>query len=524
MALMHFQHKKIGKRTHGPRAATMAINYITRFEKPDREAAAEAVSYNARDSAASVILAGRMPSEKNEAARWLEARAAEDRIDARICDTFIMALPRELTREQHQELVRDWCETVTQGKAAYFAAIHDKRKDADNPHAHILLRDRDYSLGDVAEKKRPRVIGTTTSKKEIEEAEKRGWRVPPRATTWDLRVSWADATNRALERAGLSVRLDPRSLKDQGIDREPQIHEGPQGKAARAKGYEPQSQTREKGARVIPYPAIDQGTRSDYNARIKAANSNERRSDPEFLQKEALREEQKVKRAELYAGQRTERKALSEQHTAEWAEHKKFGQKLYANARDEAYRETGELYASRWKEINQIGNAQTREAAAEALKAEQQATYKSLSQERLAEARVLKNDSYQELKERLRTEREALSKRLREEAKAAIHAQAAERQRLHQRWDLVREQKAAALESAQLTTSQHMHHVQTRALRKIGRDGQANAGRASPSQAAPSPLEKAIAKIAEVQEHLKDGTDRTQHLETPQKTRGDRER
>ncbi len=126
MALMHFQHKKIGKRTHGPRAATMAINYITRFEKLDREAAAEAVSYNARDSAASVVLAGRMPDGKNEAARWLEARADEDRIDARICDTFIMALPRELTREQHIELIRDWCETVTQGKAAYFAAIHDK--------------------------------------------------------------------------------------------------------------------------------------------------------------------------------------------------------------------------------------------------------------------------------------------------------------------------------------------------------------------------------------------------------------
>ena len=61
MALMHFQHKKIGKRTHGPRAATMAINYITRYEKQDREAGAEAVNDSARESAASVILAGRMP-------------------------------------------------------------------------------------------------------------------------------------------------------------------------------------------------------------------------------------------------------------------------------------------------------------------------------------------------------------------------------------------------------------------------------------------------------------------------------
>lgn len=521
---MHFQHKKIGKRTHGPRAATMAINYITRYEKQDREAGAEAVSYNARESAASVILAGRMPLDRNEAARWLEERAAEDRIDARICDTFIMALPRELTREQHAELIRDWCETVTQGKAAYFAAIHDKNKDADNPHAHILLRDRDYSQEGVAEKKRPRVIGTTTSKKEIEDAQKRGWRVPPRATTWDLRVGWADASNRALERAGLSVRIDPRSLKDQGIDREPQIHEGPQGKASRAKGHEPKSQTREKGARIIPYPAIDQGTRSDYNASIKAANSNERRHDPEYLQKEALREDQRLQRAELYAAHRAERKALSEQHTAAWSAHKEFANTLYIGAREEAYTRTGELFASRWKEIDQIANAQTREAAAEALKAEQQAAYKTLAQERLAEARVTKNDQYQELKTRLREEREALNKRLRDDAKAAVHTQAGERQRLNQTWDLVRSQKAAAVESAQLSTSQHMHHVQTRALRKIEREGHASAGGAAAQQEGPSPLAKAMAKITEVQEHLKGGHDQNQRLDTPQRTRGDRER
>jgi len=48
-----------------------------------------------------------------------------------------------------------------------------------------------------------------------------------------VRERWADLSNKALERAGHSVRIDHRSLKEQGIDREPTVHLGPA-----ASGYE----------------------------------------------------------------------------------------------------------------------------------------------------------------------------------------------------------------------------------------------------------------------------------------------
>jgi hypothetical protein len=41
-----------------------------------------------------------------------------------------------------------------------------------------------------------------------------------------LRDAWEQEANIALERAGREERVDKRSLQDQGIDREPQLHVG----------------------------------------------------------------------------------------------------------------------------------------------------------------------------------------------------------------------------------------------------------------------------------------------------------
>lgn len=311
MAIMHFQHKSMGKTTHKSRMATSAVFYITR----DMEAAqlgrdedgqpvlatgrdmdtgretflaseeghgpGEAVSYNARESAASVVIAGRMPADRPGACAFLEKGAAEDRKNARVCDTFIIGLPRELDKDQRVALLRDWCETVTKGKAAYFAAIHDKGRDADNPHAHVIIRDRDYSK-DCPEKERGRVIGTTTNKEALERAERLGQPPPPRMTTWDLRASWAEAQNRAYERAGMDIQIDPRSYRAQGIDKEPGIHEGRNAHKLAAEGKTPQSQDREAGPtgreREVPYTAIDQGrSRIEENAARAARNAERER-------------------------------------------------------------------------------------------------------------------------------------------------------------------------------------------------------------------------------------------------------
>ena len=61
---------------------------------------------------------------------------ATERI-ARVIDKVACgSLPIELTHDENLNLVRDFCERLTEGRAAWAAAIHDGPKDHDNPHAH----------------------------------------------------------------------------------------------------------------------------------------------------------------------------------------------------------------------------------------------------------------------------------------------------------------------------------------------------------------------------------------------------
>jgi hypothetical protein len=165
---------------------------------------------------------------------WLRDAERADRVNARVVDKLVVALPRELDADARRELVRDFCEDVTGGRMPYVAAIHDKGEDAENPHAHVMLRDRDFATG-------KRVLQTTE-----------------RGSTERLREAWEVAANRALERAGVAERIDRRSLAAQGIEREPTRHIGPHVEAMDRKGMNPE---RLGDARVV----------EDYNRRADAA-------------------------------------------------------------------------------------------------------------------------------------------------------------------------------------------------------------------------------------------------------------
>ena len=71
---------------------------------------------------------------------------------------------------------------------------------------------------------------------------------------------------------GIDVRYDPRTLKEQGIDRDAQIHIGPKAQALEEKGYHFDSQDRIRGERSIPYTLFDQASRAAHNAQIIEAN------------------------------------------------------------------------------------------------------------------------------------------------------------------------------------------------------------------------------------------------------------
>jgi hypothetical protein len=167
-------------------------------------------------------------------------------------------LPIELTRDQQIELLESFAERMTQGRASWMAAIHAGERDADNPHAHMIFRDRDVETG-------KRVMMTTEA-----------------GSTERFRQGWEEEVNAALERAGFEQRVDRRSLAAQGIDREPQLHVGAGAQALAAKQHEFQSAEKRttqliKGVptgMIVNYPAIDEGkTRFEENEERKARNA-----------------------------------------------------------------------------------------------------------------------------------------------------------------------------------------------------------------------------------------------------------
>lgn len=219
MAIYSLHHQPIGKSTQArPHTSAAHVRYIT------------------RPSAASRIDAERMPKKPGGAATFMVASENADRKNARASDKLMLALPRELDAEQRAQLVRGFAEDVTRGRAPWLAAFHDQGKDAHNPHAHLVIRDRDPDSG-------RRVAGLSE-----------------KGSTDRLRALWETHANRALEKAGRSERIDRRTLEEQGIRREPTVHEGPKAQQMDRRGARPESRRRRyrnrPGSR-LPYREVD---------------------------------------------------------------------------------------------------------------------------------------------------------------------------------------------------------------------------------------------------------------------------
>jgi hypothetical protein len=238
MAIFSLHHSFVGRSTHPAGAASAYARYMTRNE------------------ACTVILGERMPLDRAVYA-WLDKQEQDDRKNARVVDRVVVALPSELSREQNIELLKAFGQHMTQDRTPWMAAIHDGPGDADNPHAHVILRDRDIETG-------RRVMMTTEA-----------------GSTERIRQAWEQEVNLALKRAGLEIRVDRRSLRAQGIDREPQLHVGPAAQHLADREYEFRSAEKHVTRLIdgistevtINYPEIDQGrTRYEENEDRKLRN------------------------------------------------------------------------------------------------------------------------------------------------------------------------------------------------------------------------------------------------------------
>lgn len=130
---------------------------------------------------------------------WNGVEAVETRSNSQLAREFELALPNELTPVQARALVIGWArrELVARGMCAD-VCVHDPEPvpgKCRNRHAHVLCTVRGFD-GD----------GWARTKD-------RSWN--DKSLLRDLRASWAEAQNSALQAAGCVDRVDHRSLADQ---------------------------------------------------------------------------------------------------------------------------------------------------------------------------------------------------------------------------------------------------------------------------------------------------------------------
>lgn len=135
---------------------------------------------------------------------WNTVEASEKRKDAQVAREIEVGLPIELKDKEQVALLRDFVnrEFVAKGMVADIG-IH--RDNPQNPHSHILLTTRD--LG-------PEGFG----------AKNRSWNTTQQLLNW--RRGWAEVTNEHLIEAGLGVRIDHRSYREQNLGLTPGVKIG----------------------------------------------------------------------------------------------------------------------------------------------------------------------------------------------------------------------------------------------------------------------------------------------------------
>lgn len=282
MAIYSLNVGSVGRTTHQAGTAGAHLRYIS------------------RPSAASAVIAHAMPDDGNKARAWMDHAEAGDRKNARVIDRIRLAIPRELTREQRLELVRAFCADVTGNRVPWFAALHQDGEDEHNPHAHIVVRDRDKETG-------KRVLRWSDSARDRKAAG-----LPENAVEM-IRTRWEVLANQALERAGHEARIDRRSLEAQGIDRDPTIHIGPNALHVDEFVHRPESKVRteQRGGRerVIDYPMIDAGrTRKERHAEIIDLNLERDARSPDL----ATRARAQLRREQIALDRNLERQLIVE--------------------------------------------------------------------------------------------------------------------------------------------------------------------------------------------------------------------
>lgn len=160
---------------------------------------------------------------------WGAVESHHNRGDALPARDIDVALPHELDAAARKRLAVD----LARGLANHYGvavdvALHapDKQGNGKNWHAHVLFSA--CAVGQSGELGKKVALLDPIAAKRAKQ---------PNAAEL-LRPYWEKLVNRELERAGLSQRVDHRSLEAQGIERQPTVHLGPAATAMERRGAE----------------------------------------------------------------------------------------------------------------------------------------------------------------------------------------------------------------------------------------------------------------------------------------------
>ena len=150
---------------------------------------------------------------------------SENRKDARTAREWVIALPDELDADQRKDLAKAFA-TALVDRYGVIAdlAIHEPSKGGNdkNHHAHIMLTTRKAELD-------PENNLTLTTKAEIELSNAKRKTLNMGTTQEDIkqiRATWADLANHALEQAGQQQKLTTAAMPIKTTDYKPPFMRG----------------------------------------------------------------------------------------------------------------------------------------------------------------------------------------------------------------------------------------------------------------------------------------------------------
>lgn len=211
MAIYHLNVRRVSKAKG--QSAIAKSNYINRDDK-----------YSSRFDDLRFLQSGNMPNfAQNNPSLFWESADIYERSNARVCTEIEFALPRELNLEQQQILVNEFIKQTIDNdkhKLPYSFAIHNDHEN-NNPHCHLIFSERHQDGID----RTPEQFFKRANSKALEQGgAMKSKYANAREFVQDVRTTWRKLANQHLEKHGIDSRIDERTLKAQGIERDPTTH------------------------------------------------------------------------------------------------------------------------------------------------------------------------------------------------------------------------------------------------------------------------------------------------------------